>query len=180
MTAGAGTSGEAAEARGSPATVERTARLFEAGRYPDRRLDIGPGELDAIAGAFSSPAPVLVEHLDGPLRLGWLTRVWREGTALFGRLVFSRAAWELMRECGARALSLGLERDSLRIREVSLVSRPRVAGARVFSEPAVRAAEFHLDLDEVVVVQLVSTAESILDRRLDSLSPEERDIDKHR
>ena len=38
----------------------------------------------------------------------------------------------------------------------------------------IAAINFHLDRDEVVVVQLVSTAESILDRRLDSLSPEER------
>jgi len=128
--------------------VERTARIFQAGSYPDRGLTIGPGDLDAIAGAFSSPAPVLVEHLEGPLRLGWLKRVWREGPSLFGRLVFSRAAWELMRECGARALSLGLDRETLRIREVSLVSRPRVAGAQVFSERIVRAGEFQLDDEE--------------------------------
>jgi hypothetical protein len=38
----------------------------------------------------------------------------------------------------------------------------------------IAAINFHLDRDEVVVVQLVSTAESILDRRLDSLTPEER------
>jgi hypothetical protein len=38
----------------------------------------------------------------------------------------------------------------------------------------IAAINHHLDRDEVVVVQLVSTAESILDRRLDSLSPEER------
>ena len=42
----------------------------------------------------------------------------------------------------------------------------------------IAAINLHLDRDEVVVVQLVSTAESILDRRLDSLSPEERaDLD---
>ena len=42
----------------------------------------------------------------------------------------------------------------------------------------IAAINHHLDRDEVVVVQLVSTAESILDRRLDSLSPEERaDLD---
>lgn len=128
--------------------VERTARIFQAGSYPERGLEIGPGDLDAIAGAFSSPAPVLVEHLEGPLRLGWLTRVWREGASLFGRLVFSRAAWDLMRECGARALSLGLDRETLRIREVSLVSHPRVAGAQVFSRRAVRAAVFHVDDEE--------------------------------
>ena len=38
----------------------------------------------------------------------------------------------------------------------------------------ISAINKHLDQDDVVVVQLVSTAESILDRRLDSLSPEER------
>ena len=38
----------------------------------------------------------------------------------------------------------------------------------------IAAINLHLDRDEVVVVQLVSTAESILDRRLDSLSPEDR------
>ena len=44
----------------------------------------------------------------------------------------------------------------------------------------ISAINSHLDNDQSVVIQLVSTAESILDRRLDSLSPEERaelDID---
>ncbi|MBL4641259.1 MAG: strawberry notch family protein [Verrucomicrobiales bacterium] len=44
----------------------------------------------------------------------------------------------------------------------------------------IAAINSHLDEDKAIVVQLVSTAESILDRRLDSLSPEERaelDID---
>lgn len=44
----------------------------------------------------------------------------------------------------------------------------------------ISAINAHLDDDKAIVVQLVSTAESILDRRLDSLSPEERaelDID---
>ena len=38
----------------------------------------------------------------------------------------------------------------------------------------IEAINAHLDEDKAIVVQLVSTAESILDRRLDSLSPEER------
>lgn len=44
----------------------------------------------------------------------------------------------------------------------------------------IAAINAHLDENKAIVIQLVSTAESILDRRLDSLSPEERaelDID---
>ena len=40
--------------------------------------------------------------------------------------------------------------------------------------PLIAAINDHIDDDKAVVVQLVSTAESILDRRLDSLLPEER------
>lgn len=39
----------------------------------------------------------------------------------------------------------------------------------------IAAAEDHLDQDQSVVLQLVTTAESILDRRLDGMSPDERE-----
>lgn len=116
------------------ACVERTAVLFVAGDYPDRALTVSPEDLDRMAAGFGEPVPVRVEHTDGPLRFGWLVRVWREGQALFGRLRFSRAAWELMRESGAEKLSLAIERGSLAIREVSLVRCPRVAGAAILPE----------------------------------------------
>lgn len=113
--------------------VEREARLFEAGDYPDKGLSVTEDDLERMAAGFSNPVPIHLEHRPGPLRFGWLTKVWRKGGALFGKLAFTGAAWELMKESGAKALSLGLCRKDLKIEEVSIVGSPRVAGAQVFS-----------------------------------------------
>lgn len=128
--------------------VQRTAKLFEAGRYPDKNLEVSPGQLDEMAGAFSRPVPVRVEHRQSPLRLGWLVKVWREGSSLLGRLAFTRKAWDLLQESGARAVSLGLDRDTLAIREVSIVRFPRVASARVFSDSALVLFTFELHSED--------------------------------
>src|SRR5690606_37678542 len=64
--------------------------------------------------------------------------------ALFGRLAFTQAAWDLLKESGAKALSLGLDRETLAIREVSLVRFPRIASARVFSDTALALFTFDL------------------------------------
>lgn len=116
------------------ALVERSAFLFEAGDYPDKGISVSEEDLEKMAARFGQPCPIQMEHQPGPLRFGWLVRVWREGRRLLGRLVFSSAAWRLVEQSGAGAVSLGLDRDTLDIREVSLVRNPRVAGARVFSD----------------------------------------------
>lgn len=123
----------------TPGLVEREALLFEAGEYPDKGLSISEDALRAMEGSFTGPAPIRVEHTDSPVRFGWLTRVWKKGRALMGTLAFTQAAWELVMESGARCLSVGLNRDTLAVEEVSLVRNPRVASARVFTNDALIA-----------------------------------------
>lgn len=131
---------------GQRAVVEREALLFETGDYPDKNLSVTEETLTAMESAFAAPAPIRVEHTESPVRFGWLTKVWKSGRALMGKLSFTQAAWELVRESGARCLSIGLNRDTLAIEEVSLVRSPRVATARIFSNEAL--AIFTADLTE--------------------------------
>ncbi len=63
-----------------------------------------------------------------------LTSVYRKGKELFGRLSFTKAAWELVKAANARRLSVAIKKDLSGIAEVSLVREPRVADAAVFSE----------------------------------------------
>ena len=113
--------------------VERQAKLFEAGEYPDKGIAVSDDDLAALVRGFSEPVPVLIEHAESPLELGFLTAVTREGKELHGTVALSREADALVRRSGARGLSLGLSPDLRSIREVSLVRRPRVAGAGFFS-----------------------------------------------
>ena len=113
--------------------VERRAKLFEAGEYPDKGIAVSDDDLVALVKGFSGPVPVLIEHAESPLELGFLTAVTREGKELHGTVSLSREADALVRRSGARGLSLGLSPDLRAIREVSLVRRPRVAGAGFFS-----------------------------------------------
>ena len=110
--------------------TERAARLLEAGDYPDKGLHLTEDDLDAIVTRFSEGVPVKVEHVDSPLDpLGHVKRVWREGSALLGTLAFPDDLAAFLRRRGAAKLSVGLQRDPLLLREVSLVLKPRIAGA---------------------------------------------------
>ena len=113
---------------------ERPARLLEAGAYPDKGLTLTEDDLDGLVARFSAGLPVKVEHTDSPLDpLGCVRRVWREGGALFGMLAFPDDLARFLKRRGAAKLSVGLLRDPLRLAEVSLVLKPRVAAATLMS-----------------------------------------------
>jgi hypothetical protein len=117
----------------SEEVVEREARLFTAGDYPDRGVEVTEEDLDRIIER-QQPVPIKIEHTDTPLDLGVVTRIWRKGRDLFGRLAFTAPAWALVDACGAKKLSAAIKRDKSELTEVSLVRTPRVAGAVVFGE----------------------------------------------
>jgi hypothetical protein len=127
--------GEGAKERCS----ERDARLLEAGDYPDKGLRLTEDDLDGIVARFSGgspPVPVKVEHVDSPLDpLGHVRRVWRDGSALLGTLAFPDDLAAFLRRRGAAKLSVGLARTPLALQEVSLVLKPRVAGAVLMTAP---------------------------------------------
>ena len=119
---------------------ERPARLLEAGEYPDKALTLTESDLDAIAARFAGGVPVKVEHMDSPLDpLGQVRRVWREGNALMGILAFPDDLAGFLHRRGAAKLSVGLSREPLALREVSLVLKPRVASASLMAENSLNA-----------------------------------------
>lgn len=113
--------------------IERRAKLLEAGEYPDKGVTISAENLAALAASFKRPVPVLIEHGESALQLGQLTQVEALGKELFGTVRLTKEANSLLRASEARSLSLGLTPDLREIREVSVVKRPRVAGAQLFS-----------------------------------------------
>jgi len=115
-----------------PMPVERDAKIFEAGEYPDKELTVTEEDLDEIVGNFAE-TPVKVEHADSPLDpLGTVKRIWRRGSELLARLAFPKDLAAFLERRGIRKLSVALYRDPLRLAEVSLVLSPRVADAAMF------------------------------------------------
>jgi hypothetical protein len=114
--------------------IDRPARLFEAGDYPDKGVTVTPETLQSLAHSFEHPVPVLIEHANSPLELGYLTDVRAEGEVLMGTVALTREANDLIEQSGARSLSLGLSQGLDRIVEVSLVREPRVKSAQMFCE----------------------------------------------
>jgi len=113
--------------------IERRAKLFEAGEYPDKGVTVTHSDLSLLASSFASAVPIWIEHAASPLELGYLTAVAADGNDLYGTLAFSPEAHALIERSGARSLSVGLAPDLSAIREVSLVRQPRVASAQIFS-----------------------------------------------
>jgi hypothetical protein len=114
--------------------VERRAKLFEIGEYEDKGLVVREEDLQRLAQNFEFPVNVLIEHVENPLRLGYLTSVEALGPELFGTLALTPEANRLLETSGAHALSLSVSRDLDRIYEVSVVGNPRVQSARLFCE----------------------------------------------
>ncbi len=130
-------------------TIEREAKVFEAGNYPDRGIEITEDDLDRFA-ADTHDAPLRIEHTNTPFdgAIGLLKSVYRKGRELFGRLCFTRAAWDFITSANATRLSVAIKKDKSGIAEVSLVREPRIADAAVFSEDEVvslEQVELHLD-----------------------------------
>lgn len=126
--------------------IDRQAKLFEAGDYPDKGVSISEDHLEALVANFDLPVPVLIEHGDSPLHLGFVTSVQKRGTELFGTIALTEEADTLLMKNGAESLSVGLERDLNAIREVSIVRNPRVATARLFGAAPQFDAKF-MDVD---------------------------------
>lgn len=112
--------------------VERRAKLFEAGDFPDKGVTITLDTLRTLEKRFDLPVPVLIEHADSPLELGYLIEVEAVGSELFGTIALTAEANALVEKSGAQALSLGLSPELDAIREVSLVRNPRVSDAKLF------------------------------------------------
>ena len=128
-------------------SAEREALLLECGSYPDKGLVVTEDDLDGIVGRFSSDgAPIKVEHMDTPLDpLGRVEKVWRDGSVLMAKLLFPPDLASFLKRRGVQKLSVGLTREAaglvgagLSLAEVSLVLKPRVAAAAMFSEPTPR------------------------------------------
>ncbi len=151
-----------------PEHVERNAKLFEAGEYPDKGVSISETDLAAIAAVTGKnlPLPIRLEHIKGPISFGALGKVWAKGKELFGRLVFPKPAWELVRTCGAGKLSIALRRDGGGISEISMVTAPRVADAAVFSR---FGEELQLELGTERVDSPHSQADSVFSAKIEEL-----------
>lgn len=113
--------------------IERRAKLFEAGDYPDKGVTVTVAHLRAMVANFGEPVPLLIEHEESPLELGFLSNVEAIDDELYGTVRLTPEANALVERSGATSLSLGISPELDRIREVSLVRRPRVADARLFT-----------------------------------------------
>jgi len=140
-----------------PETVSRRALLFRAGDYPDKNVTVTIADLDLIVARFAQDrvavaggaivAPVKAEHRDSALDpLGETVALYRRGDALYGLLTFGRGMDAHLQERGAMALSVALVREpearggGFRLKEVSVVLTPRVAGAGFVAEEEDEAA----------------------------------------
>ena len=110
--------------------IVREADVFQAGDYPDKGVSVTPEDLDRLAQ--TDEAPVRVEH--GDIEIGKAYGFRRVGDWLKATIRVLPEAWALIERVGVKGVSIALSRDLSRIIEVSWVSRPRVAGAQLYSD----------------------------------------------
>ena len=114
--------------------MTRNSKLFEAGDYPDKGVNITEDDIQAYVDNFT-PFPLKIEHSDTPFdgSLGMVQSVVKKGKDLFGEISIDNNAWELMKKSGAKKLSVGIDTIANKLVEVSVVKNPRVASARIFN-----------------------------------------------
>jgi hypothetical protein len=138
--------------------VNRDAKIFEAGEYPDKEFNVTEDDLDNIISNydFAKPAPIKVEHGDSLLDglLGGLTNIWRQGKDLFGTLSFTDEAWGLVKQIPKITLSSGVYKNKSGIKEVSLAKEPRVEDAAVFSGEECMVFNYEFDKKDEEVITL--------------------------
>lgn len=118
----------------APAFLERTALLLEAGDYPDKGLSVDEAMLAHLESQTPPDIPVYFEHQAHSMQVGWLSKIWREGKRLFGKLRLRRSASQLIDETGVKGVSVGLILgEQPQLEEVSITASPRVKAAQVFS-----------------------------------------------
>ncbi|MEN6358344.1 MAG: hypothetical protein ABFD83_14825 [Armatimonadota bacterium] len=115
--------------------IERPVKLFEAGSYPDKDIEVTEDDLDNIV-ANTTEAPIGIEHVPTPFdgAMGIVKNVYRKGKELMGTLRTPAHVWSLMEAAKAKKVSVTIPREKDRLLEVSIVQNPRVASASVFAD----------------------------------------------
>lgn len=117
--------------------VDRPARLFRAGEYPDKQFVAGEADLDAIVAATTGEVPLDLHHADTDetLPMGGLVpgSLRRDGEWLLGTMRLPSAIDASLRH---RGLSVVIDRASRALRKVTVTPHPRVPGAAFAGEPA--------------------------------------------
>ena len=117
------------------AWIERPAKLFEAGEYPDKGITVTEEDLDKIIAGTPS-ANIKVEHMPTPFdgALGAIHSLYRKGKELLGTFRVPDYVWNLMEASGAKNSQRRHQDGQKGIGEVSLVRDPRVESAAVFKK----------------------------------------------
>ena len=133
--------------------VERTGKIFAAGTYPERNLIYTEADLDAVVAAFA-PVPLELEHFDTVAwhsiltgKLGELTRVWRDGTALCGTVRVPAWIDRVWAEAGRKVSVAFASPTDKTLRRCGLVLQPRVPDAALFAAYSAFAGARHSATD---------------------------------
>jgi cation transport regulator ChaB len=110
------------------ALITKDAKLFEAGRYDDKGIEVFESDLDRWIGNFQR-SKIGYEHDGKPLHFGWLEKIWRKGKELYGRLAFKPGAFETAKDSNLNKLSVEIPLKKDYFKAVNLVYEPRIADA---------------------------------------------------
>jgi hypothetical protein len=123
--------------------VKRRGKCFEAGNYPDKKINVTPADLAKMAREFSGPVPVDMEHrpsiLDGKLGHLLSVQVGQDRKTLIGEAAFPQWLEQIV-PANQREVSLTIDRDTKKIVGMALVMKPRISGAALMSAYAQFAA----------------------------------------
>lgn len=139
----------------------RPAKIFEAGRYPERGVEYTVADLRRLVENSPAEIPISVGHLipgeENPLDLGIARNLRVIGTELWADLEFTPAGWELAQRSRAQRLSVCFDAENMLLREVSLVTHPRVPDARV-RMAGLETFDMSLDMQASAVRRAVQNA----------------------
>lgn len=126
--------------------VVKTGKIFQAGDYPDKKLNVDLSKLKKIAARFTGPVPLDLNHKSSGLKrldskLGNLNKVWYDDKGqLFGSVEIP--TWLNEAVCKDDdgndlplpvSCALGKDEEGFLITKLALTDTPRVSDAAVFA-----------------------------------------------
>lgn len=148
-------------------TARRYGKIFQAGIFPERNLEVTPEDIKKCIENTQLPVPISDNHLDADGKksvfdgkLGSVTRIYADPTftTIFGEVEWPAWVEEAFPKDEQKKVSVWFDGDTYALKSVSLTENPRIKDAGFFERLAFSYNNSLSDSEETMTVEEIKKA----------------------